>query len=212
MLNVDLTGHNRPQAHSSPTYVTWEQFHDTWDKEDHWTEWVDGVLIDVSPENIRHQLQTDFLVELFKFHVRPNNLGLVLHTSILMRLRARPSGRIPDVIFVAREHLGRVKDTYLDGPADIAVEIISPQSSTRDRSEKLAEYEAAGIPEYWIIDESRKEALFYVLDAAGKYQLIAPTEDDIYTSSVLPGLRLRVSWLWQWPLPGLEDALADLPA
>lgn len=40
----------------------------------------------------------------------------------------------------------------------------------------------------------------------------APTSDDgIYTSTVLPRLRLRVSWLWQAPPPTLDEALDDLP-
>ncbi|MCC7368472.1 MAG: Uma2 family endonuclease [Chloroflexi bacterium] len=192
--------------------MTWEEFHDGWDKEERRTEWVDGVLISVSPENIRHLLQTAFLADLIKSRVRPNKLGIVITSNFIMRLRSRPSGRMPDILFVANEHLDRVKDTYLDGPADIAIEVVSPESRGRDRTEKLAEYEAAGVPEYWIIDESRTEALFYVLDDAGQYTLIAPSADGVYTSAVLPSLQLRVSWLWQWPLPDLEDALADLPA
>ena len=130
-----------------------------------------------------------------------------------MRLSSRPSGRLPDILFVAKAHLNRVAQTYVNGPADLAIEVISPESQGRDRQEKLAEYEAAGIPEYWVIDESKQEALFHVLGADdGAYMLVTPDEDGIYTSSILPGLRVRVSWLWQWPLPDLEDALADLPA
>jgi Uma2 family endonuclease len=135
----------------------------------------------------------------------------VLFATFLMRLRHRPSGRVPDVLFVATEHLDRLKDTYLDGPADLAVEIVSPSSEVRDRREKLAEYEAAGIPEYWIIDEPHQEAHFYVLDAGGRYRPVPAGDDGIYTSAVLPGLRLRVDWLWRTPLLTLDAALADLP-
>ena len=211
MLNVNLPSNNRPSLTPASPRVSWDEFHDAWDRE-HRTEWVDGVLIEVSPENVRHLFLTDFLVALIRFVARGDNLGIVLHSNFIMRLRLRPSGRVPDIMFVATEHLDRVKDTYLDGPADLAIEIVSPQSVTRDRAEKLAEYEQAGIPEYWIIDESRKEALFYVLAADGQYRRVAPAEDGIFTSSILPGLRVRLSWLWQWPLPELEDALADLPA
>jgi Uma2 family endonuclease len=114
-------------------------------------------------------------------------------------------------MFVANEHLERVRHTYLDGPADLAVEIVSPDSETRDRRDKLAEYEAAGIPEYWLIDEPRNEALFFVLDPSGHYQQAPLSADGIYTSTVLPGLRLRVGWLWRYPPPMLDEALADLP-
>ena len=52
---------------------------------------------------------------------------------------------------MASERLDRVHRTYLDGPADLVVEIVSPESAGRDRGEKYYEYEAAGIPEYWLL-------------------------------------------------------------
>ena len=50
---------------------------------------------------------------------------------------------------MATEHLDRLTDSHLSGPADLAVEIVSPDSLGRDRGDKFAEYGAAGIPEYW---------------------------------------------------------------
>lgn len=54
--------------------------------------------------------------------------------------------------FVASEHLDRLKETYLDGPADLVVGIVSPDSVGRDRGEKFYEYAQGGVPEYWLID------------------------------------------------------------
>ena len=211
MLDLGKIGPSDVPSPYLPPKVSWEEYHDAWDNEDP-TEWVDGEIIHVSPENIRHLLLTDFLLDLLKSHVRPHNLGLIMFANFIMRLPTRPSGRMPDIFFVSTERLEGLHETYYNGAADLAIEVVSPKSGVRDRRDKLAEYEAAGIPEYWIVDESRREALFYVLGADGAYALVAPDENGIYTSTVLPGLRLRVSWLWQWPLPDLEDALADLPA
>jgi Uma2 family endonuclease len=211
MLDLDRHGATPQPDPLRPHRVSWEEFHDAWDNERR-TEWVDGEIIEVSPENIRHGLVTGFLFELFRHAVRSGRPGVVLFTNILVRLSRRPSGRLPDVAYVANEHLDRLKETFIDGAPDLIVEIVSPRSDRRDHQDKLAEYEAEGVPEYWIIDEPRKEALFYVLDADGKYQLIATDEDGVYTSTVLPNLRVRVSWFWQWPLPDLDVALADLPA
>jgi Uma2 family endonuclease len=36
----------------------------------------------------------------------------------------------------------------------IVVEVISPESRTRDYIDKAREYAAAGIPEYWVVDEN----------------------------------------------------------
>jgi len=43
-----------------------------------------------------------------------------------------------------------LKHTYPDGPADLAIEIVSEESRLRDRGEKFAEYEVGGVKEYWI--------------------------------------------------------------
>ena len=41
------------------------------------------------------------------------------------------------------------------------MEIVSPDSRHRDGVEKLAEYEEAGVREYWVIDRSRRQAEFF---------------------------------------------------
>jgi Uma2 family endonuclease len=103
--------------------------------------------------------------------------------------------------------MDRLKPTYLDGPADLAVEVVSPESAGRDRGDKYYEYERAGITEYWLIDPQTERAEFYQLDAAERYHLILPDGDGLYHSAILPGLWLRVAWLWQDPPPPAEDAL-----
>jgi hypothetical protein len=50
------------------------------------------------------------------------------------------SGREPDVLFLASAHVGRLTETYLNGPADVMVEIVSPDSVGRDRGDEFYEY------------------------------------------------------------------------
>ena len=126
-----------------------------------------------------------------------------------MKLDTRPSGREPDLIFISKEHVDRLKRTYFEGPADLVVEILSPESQSRDRGDKFYEYEEAGIPEYWILDQSRRRAEFYQLEGEGTYKLIEPDENGIYQSRVLEGLWLKVDWLWQDPLPTLMSVLKE---
>jgi Uma2 family endonuclease len=123
----------------------------------------------------------------------------VLNAPFMMKLAQ--SARKPDVLFVKREHLDRLKETYLDGPADLAIEVLSPESVGRDRGDKFFEYERAGIPEYWLIDPATHRAEFYQVGEAGVYQLIAPDAESIYHSAQVEGFWLRVAWLWQEPKP-----------
>lgn len=126
-----------------------------------------------------------------------------------MRTEVHPSGREPDLMFVTRERMQLVQPTFLDGPADLVVELVSPESIGRDRGEKFVEYEAAGVREYWLIDPIRQQAEFYLLGADGRYRL-GPLDEGIYRSQVLAGFWLRVAWLWQKPLPPVLSVLKEL--
>lgn len=118
------------------------------------------------------------------------------------------SRREPDLLFVSSAHLERLKETYLDGPADLVVEVASPESAGRDRGDKFYEYEQAGIPEYWLIDPVRERAEFYQLDDQGHYHLVLPDAEEVYRSRILSGSWLHMSWLWQ--RPPVLDVLHEL--
>ena len=189
-----------------PGRMTYEEFL-AWCDEDTWAEWVDGEVVILSPASARHQDLARFLLIVLGLFVEAHELGIVLPAPFQMKLGPAGPGRGPDLLFVARAHLDRLRPTHLDGPADLVVEITSPESISRDRGEKYVEYEAAGIPEYWLLDPFRKQAEFYLLGEDGIYRLAPVGEDGIFRSRVLEGLWLRVDWLWQEPLPPLMDVL-----
>jgi Uma2 family endonuclease len=186
--------------------MTWEEFV-AWCDEDTRAEWVDGEVIVLSPVSVAHQRLLRFLTVVLDLFISTQGLGELLTAGILMRLPSRPSGREPDLLFVAREHLDRLRATWLEGPADLVIEIVSPESEERDWEVKRAEYAAAGIPEYWVLDRDREDAAFFQLGPDGTYHR-APIEDGVYRSRVLPRFWLRVEWLWQLPTPDLEAAEA----
>lgn len=108
--------------------------------------------------------------------------------EVVMRLAELRRGREPDLLFIAKEHLDRLTEAYLDGPADLVVGIVSPESGPRDRGEKYYEYEAAGVREYWLIDPDRQQAEFYRLNKQKRYELIPLDAQGIYRSEVIAGL------------------------
>jgi Uma2 family endonuclease len=192
-----------------PTRMTWEEYL-AWDFEDIDAEWVDGEIVIMPPVRADHQFIAGFLYRLICDFAERYGLGLVLQPPMRMHLSSRPSGREPDVLFLAAEHADRLKDAIVDGPADLAVEVISPESEERDRAIKFVEYETAGVAEYWVIDGLRREAYFYVLGEDGHYHLAIVPSDGIYRPHVLEGLRLKVNWLWRVPNLTMEKALAEL--
>jgi len=170
-------------------------------------EWVDGEVVPMSPVSNQHQNVAGFLIALLRVYAEEKHLGEVRSEPYQMKPALHLPGRAPDIFFVAQAHLDRLKKTYLEGPADLIVEIISPESRARDRGDKFFEYEQGGVPEYWIIDPTRNQAEFYQRGEDGYYRPILPDAQGRYHSAVLPGLWLQVSWLWETPLPSLLDVL-----
>jgi Uma2 family endonuclease len=185
--------------------MSFEQFL-AWADEDTLAEWVDGQVVMTSPASVPHQELAEFVQAILKGFAGFHGLGKVLGPPFQMKLPAS-SGREPDVLFVASAHLGHLKRTYLDGPADLVVEVISPESVERDRQTKFAEHQRGGVLEYWIIDPDARQADFYQLDAQGAYQRVLPDAQGIYRSASLPAFWLEVGWLWQDPLPDEQDVL-----
>lgn len=195
----------------SPPRMSFEEYL-TWDDEGQRAEWVNGELVCMSPVSLDHQRIIHFLLDLLQAFIRPRGLGEVFFAPIAMRLPTRPSAREPDLLVVLAEHADRLKPTYVDGPADLVVEVVSPDSGERDRGTKLVEYEGGRVPEYWLVDPLRQDALFYQLGADGRYRRAATGADGFYRSAVLPGFRLKTDWLWQRPLPNPTDVLAETGA
>lgn len=177
--------------------LSYEQFLE-WLDEDTWAEWVDGEVHLVSPVGGEHQDVALFLLRLISEFVETRGLGVVRYEPFQMKTGETLPGRSPDILFVASENLHRLQETYLDGPADLVVEVVSEESRARDRGEKFVEYERGGVREYWVIDPARKQAEFYVL-REGAYQPVLLGSSGVYRSTVLPDFWMRVEWLWQRP-------------
>jgi len=195
-----------PEPPAKPK-MTYEEFL-AWADEDTLAEWVDGEVVMSSPASSRHQEIVGFLSTVIGMFVRQRELGVAMLAPFQMKLL--DSGREPDLIFVAARHVDRLRNTYLDGPADLAIEVLSPESVSRDRGEKFYEYARGGVPEYWLIDPLRKWAEFYRLGALGLYEPIFSGREGIFHSEAVPGFWLRVEWLWQEPLPGSLRILGEI--
>jgi Uma2 family endonuclease len=183
-----------------------------WADEDVHAEWVNGEVIVHMPPKKRHQEIATFLTSLLLFFTRLLRLGTLLAAPFEMRAIPDGPAREPDLLFVAQDHLDRLTENRLSGPADVVVEIVSDDSVARDRAEKFYEYQAAGIPEYWLIDPrpGRERTDFYVLDEHGRYRAVPLDAEGRYHSTMLPGFWLREAWVVAAELPDPLQALAQI--
>jgi Uma2 family endonuclease len=129
-------------------------------------------------------------------------LGELRRDPFNMKTGPKLPGRAPDILFVAKKNLKRLKKTYLQGPADLAIEIVSPGSRAIDRGDKYFEYEQGGVGEYWLLDPHRKRAEFYQRDKSGLYTAAPLDPDGVYHCKAISGLWVKPSWFW-YPFPTL---------
>jgi Uma2 family endonuclease len=202
--------HDPPAADAaSVSRMTEEEFL-AWCDEDTRAEWVDGEVVMMSPANVEHCDLVDWLVSVLRIFIEQRGLGKLVSDAWL-RFPAQRRRRVPDLMFVATAHLDRVLRSHVEGPPDLVIEIVSPDSQARDWRVKYLEYQAAGVGEYWVIDPASQHMEAYALGGgeAAEYRRLEEKE-GLIESTVLTGLRLRTAWLWPPTRPKVLGALAQL--
>ena len=159
-------------------------------------EWIDGKAYQYMPATDNHQSIVLFLAALMDQFVFLKGLGRILLAPYSLQGRTGGPVREPDIMFVANDNLVNMRKTHIEGPCDIAIEVISDDSPRRDRADKFDEYAAAGVREYWLIDSrtGHSSAFFFAL-RDGEYQPLV-VDAGVFRSAVLEGFWLRTEWLW----------------
>jgi Uma2 family endonuclease len=173
------------------------------------SEWVDGEVIEFMPTTLLHALIAGFVYRLLSDYVELRQLGVVVIETLEMRLGRQ--SRVPDILFVSNANRRRLTNQRLTGPADLVVEVISDDSVERDRETKFAEYAAAGVSEYWLLDGRPEHvgARFFRLVGEAFVEAF-PDADGRYHSSVVEGFWFRPAWLHEEPLPKPWPLLAEI--
>lgn len=73
----------------------------------------------------------------------------------------------PDLVVVCDP--AKISPRGIEGAPDLVVEILSPSTASKDMTRKRWAYEAAGIPEYLIVDPEERIAILLKLEG-GRYQ------------------------------------------
>ncbi len=211
MSTHDPTVHDGPEnvPEMVPILTLTEDEFVAWDNEDVRAEWVDGRVVMMSPASREHNRLNGWLVSVLRVFVEASDLGEVLGPEYTIRLADQRRRRVPDVVYVAKDRLDLLTTNHVEGAPDMAIEIVSPESESRDWREKYIEYQDVGVREYWVIDPMSRHTEVYSLGDSGKYQRVEPQNGKI-TSTVLPGFWVKIEWLWPDTRPKVLDALREL--
>jgi len=174
--------------------LTFEEYLTYDDGTDNRYELEDGVLIKMTPQSPIHVLIALFLYNTLNTYVCSNYPHwLVTQAGVGVQTQTGRT-RYPDISIVEQSVFAMLTTNNIlnrQEPLILAIEIVSPESVKRDYIDKLAEYQALNIPEYWIVDPIKKQVTInQLLD--GVYQNSILMEKDIIVSALFPGLVLTV--------------------
>ena len=107
------------------------------------------------------------------------------------------NGVVPDLSFVSKERDFLIENgSYIAGPPDLIVEIISPGSIKRDRKEIKDLYEKFSVKEFWLIDPVNRTVEIYLMKNDA-YHLHAILEKEGELSAhTIEGFKMKISELF----------------
>ena len=86
------------------------------------------------------------------------------------------------------------------GAPALVIEILSPNSSARDKRSKRALYERVGVREYWVVDPGNDCISVHRLERPGRFhfpETLTAANADSLTTPLLPGLALDLKKLFR---------------
>jgi len=164
----------------------------TWNDGERW-ELIDGEAFAMSPAPAwSHQEVSGNLFLQFASFLKGKQCKVF---SAPFDVRLNASGRDdivvqPDIVVICDRT--KLLGTGCIGAPDMVVEIVSPGTARRDRTEKLILYQRSGVREYWIVDPDTKTMQAHILEN-GRYYVAGYTDADSAPVHVLEGCTINLA-------------------
>jgi Uma2 family endonuclease len=159
-------------------------------------EYVNGtIFVDLSMEQLydHNQVKGAIFAALFFLSSRLK-IGRVFHDGTRVSMPFVDASREPDTLFVSFDSLeaGRVREvpgrlhgeTELEGPPDMALEVISDGSEEKDLTELPDQYCRAGVQEFWRVDARKDVCVFEIFRGGEGGFVLTEHKDDWRWSDV----------------------------
>ena len=121
-----------------------------------------------------------------------------------------PFNRFPDLVVLREAHLQlvqrRLTITLDMPPPQLVVEVVSPGSKNRERDykNKLAQYQAREIDEYWVIDPEAQAVTVFSLRSGHYFEVGQFRGTDRIASPLFPNLDINAAAILQAGFPEKE--------
>lgn len=159
------------------------------DNTDKLFEYIAGVIVEVPSNPYASKISQRIAGEIY-IYLKQNDIGHL--TGEAGGYMVGDGRYAPDVAFISYEKQDElVKEGYNPNPPDLAVEVVSSDSSAENAhlTIKLGNYLAVDTL-VWIV---RSDDGYIEVHRAGKSPQIKYKDDELYGDDVLPNLRIKVS-------------------
>jgi len=160
-------------------------------------EVVNGELVMSPKNNFYHGDICSELLTAMRLFVKKNRLGAILDSSTGFWMKNQ-NCRAADISFVSRARLQalgfkRSASTFFPGAPDLAVEILSPNSTRTEMDERLRDFFASGTRVAWLIDPEAERA--EICHSLTRRELVG-SGGFLEGEDLLPGFRYPIAELF----------------
>jgi Uma2 family endonuclease len=161
-------------------------------------ELIYGELIMMSPAGFDHGEIALRLGYLLAAYNEGHGLGVVLAAETGFYLARKPDlVRAPDVSFVKKSRVPKGGwKKFFPGAPDLAVEVLSPDDTRRQVSEKVDTWLAHGTVSVWVVDPDEQTVTIH---RTGREPIRLTMRDKIAHEPALPGFSLPVARVFRRP-------------
>lgn len=161
-------------------------------------EVVDGELVMSPKNNFEHENICIRLATAMNNFNETNKLGVVLGSSAGYWMYNR-NCRAPDLSFIPKARLKSIGFTsrtkrFFPGAPDLAIEILSPNTSRREMDDRLRDFFASGTQIAWLINPELEAV--EVCHALDRRKLLGPGA-ELDGEHLMPGFRYPISNLFR---------------
>lgn len=173
----------------------------SWDTEDKY-ELFDGIPILQARPSIAHQNIEAAILQQLRNYLDEKPCNAYAEIEVLLPKSAQQHADdvsnvfIPDIAVICDPE--KLKEQHCLGAPTMIVEILSPSTAKADKLIKLNTYQAARVPEYWIVSPQEQTAMVFTLQSE-HYEVkavytVADTAAEVFC---LPGCTLDMSKIFR---------------
>jgi Uma2 family endonuclease len=152
------------------------------------------VVVSPSP-NLDHAFVARNLSFLLLDYTRRKSLGEIIEDTDTYF--GPEDVRRPDIMYFSNARLHFIGDNYLEGPPDLAVEVLSPSNKHVDRGDKFELYRDSGVTFYWIFDPMLRTVEAYKLQGKEYVDVGSGKDADVLRLPPFEDLEIDLAQIWR---------------